>query len=86
MKAHLYILYSEQLGKFYIGATENIEERIRRHLSNHTGFTSRVKDWVLVHQEEFEHINLAKQRERQIKAWKSSLKIRDLITKNDLGS
>jgi putative endonuclease len=62
MKAYLYILYSEHLGKFYIGATENIPERIRRHLSNHTGFTAKTKDWVLVYQEEYDGINLAKKK------------------------
>ena len=36
----VYILYSMNADQYYIGHTgEKIEERIRKHLSNHDGFT-----------------------------------------------
>ena len=42
----LYILYSKTLGRYYVGHCEApLEERLRRHLSNHKGFTGKAKDW-----------------------------------------
>ena len=78
---HLYILYSTILDRFYIGHTgETLEERLRKHLSNHAGFTSKAKDWVVVHSEIYETKAEAYKRERQIKSWKSKKKIREMIS------
>ncbi|MGV8915043.1 MAG: GIY-YIG nuclease family protein [Kaistella sp.] len=75
-----YILYSETLGKYYIGHTgEDLEERLRKHHSNHSGFTSKAKDWSILYFEIFDEKSLAYQRELQIKSWKSKLKIQKLI-------
>jgi putative endonuclease len=42
---YVYLLFSETLDKFYIGHTEMLpEERLRKHLTNHGGFTSKAKD------------------------------------------
>ncbi|MBS1782441.1 MAG: GIY-YIG nuclease family protein, partial [Bacteroidetes bacterium] len=50
-----YILYAESLDRFYIGhTTETIEVRLRKHLSNHKGFTAKAKDWIVVFQENFD--------------------------------
>ena len=50
----VYIIHSETLGKYYIGYTSmSIEERISRHLCEHSGFTSSAKDLKLVHVEEY---------------------------------
>ena len=36
----VYILESNEIDRFYIGMTSmNIDERLRRHLSDHKGFT-----------------------------------------------
>ncbi len=36
----VYILESKEIDRFYIGMTSmNIDERLRRHLSDHKGFT-----------------------------------------------
>jgi len=49
-----YILYSKSLDKYYIGSScENLQERLRKHLSNHKGYTSKIKDWIIVYFEEF---------------------------------
>ncbi len=38
-----YSLYSEILDKYYIGHTEqSMEERLRRHLSDHKGFSAKA--------------------------------------------
>ncbi len=74
-----YILYSESVAKYYIGHTNNIDERIRKHNTNHKGFTGCVNDWKVVYFEEFESKSEAYFRERQVKSWKSKTKIIELI-------
>ncbi len=77
---HLYILHSKTLDKYYVGSCgEDLEGRLRRHLSNHNGFTGRAKDWVLVHFEHYPSIEEAQRRERQIKGWKSRKMIEALL-------
>ena len=77
---YTYILYSETLDKFYIGHTcENLDERLRKHLSNHKGFTAKVKDWKIVYFEILENKSLAYKRELEMKSWKSKIKIKKLI-------
>ena len=79
MNFFLYILFSESINKYYVGSTSNIEERLKKHLSNHKGFTSRVKDWQVVYFEKFENKSLAAKREKQIKSWKSRKMIEHFI-------
>ncbi len=77
-----YILYSPSLDKYYIGHTSmSVEERLRRHLSDHDGFTAKAKDWVLVYVESYEDKSAAHKRELQVKAWKSRKKIMELVSK-----
>ena len=50
-----YILFSQQKNKYYIGHTgDDLSERIRRHNTDHRGFTGGVGDWSLVYQEAFQ--------------------------------
>ena len=69
---HLYILYSKDLDKYYIGHTADVlDERLRKHNSNHRGFTGKAKDWEILYTEIFLSKDLAYTREREIKNWKS---------------
>ena len=81
MQFFVYILYSEILDKYYVGSTKNIEERLRRHLSNHKGYTSKSKDWKVVYDESFDSREEAVKKENEIKKWKSRKKIEILIGK-----
>ena len=81
MKYFFYILYSEKIKKYYIGHTSDIVERIRKHNSNHKGFTGHKNDWELVYSEEYNLKTMAYSRERQVKNWKSKTKIIELINK-----
>ncbi|WP_412850440.1 GIY-YIG nuclease family protein [Chryseobacterium sp. PMSZPI] len=84
LMCYCYILYSKSLNKYYIGhSCENLQERLRKHLSAHNGFTSKVKDWIIVYTENFCSKTLAYKREREIKAWKSKLKIQKLISEKN---
>ena len=76
----VYILHSETKAKYYVGFTgDNPNERIRKHNSNHKGFTGGKGDWKLMYQEQFENKSDAIKREREIKGWKSRFKIEKLI-------
>ena len=78
-----YIIYSKSLDKFYIGFTgDEINARLSKHLANHSGFTGKAKDWQLVYQESFKTIEEAVHREKQIKNWKSAVRIRELIMRS----
>ena len=82
MTATVYILYSCEADKYYIGSTaDNISERLRRHLSDHGGFTSRAKDWALVYSEIFDTRTEALKREKELKGWKNRNRIKELIKK-----
>ncbi len=78
---YTYILFSKIKNKYYVGSTSNMEERIRKHNSNHKGFTGKTNDWELVYTEEFNAITDALSREKQIKKWKSRILIEKLINK-----
>jgi len=76
----VYILFSETADRFYIGFTlAPVEARLRKHLSNHSGFTAKTKDWKIVHTEQFENKSEALRREKEIKYWKSKSRILKLI-------
>jgi len=78
--AIVYILFSCSLNKYYIGCTDvSIEERLRKHLNNHKGLTAKSKDWVVVHTERFTDKKNALSREKQLKSWKSRIKVEELF-------
>jgi putative endonuclease len=59
------------------------EDRLTKHLTNHSGFTAKVKDWIIVHKEVFEEKTDALKRELAIKNKKSRKYIESLISKMD---
>jgi putative endonuclease len=78
--AIFYILYSAGLNKYYIGATDSeLQERIKKHLSDHRGFTAKAKDWKVVYFEDFPDFIAAHRREIEVKKWKSRRLIENLI-------
>ncbi|WP_337966580.1 GIY-YIG nuclease family protein [uncultured Flavobacterium sp.] len=78
-----YVLFSKTLNQYYIGHTsEGLEERLRKHLSNHPGFTGKVKDWIVIYFEEFETKSLAYKRELEVKKWKSRVRVEKLINES----
>jgi putative endonuclease len=77
---YFYILYSSVLDKYYIGHTgDKLEQRLRRHISNHKGFTGVVNDWKIVYTELFGSKKEAYKREREVKNWKSHKLLEKLI-------
>ena len=45
----VYILFSEKLGKYYVGSTEDVEKRILAHNEGLSKFTSLGIPWKQVH-------------------------------------
>ena len=78
----MYILYSEKLNKYYIGACIDIERRLYKHNIGHSKFTSLGIPWKLIYTEQFEDLAVAKKRELQLKKMKSRKYIEALISKN----
>jgi putative endonuclease len=74
-----YILYSPSKNKYYIGSCQDIEDRIRKHNTNHNGFTGKTGDWILKWKEQHPDKIAALKREKQIKNWKSRIMLEKLI-------
>ena len=82
MNYHTYILFSKKLDKYYIGHTcMALEERLKKHNTNHKGFTGRTKDWEVVYFETFDTKKAAYAREREMKSKKSRKYIEQLVSR-----
>ncbi|WP_230383961.1 GIY-YIG nuclease family protein [Pedobacter endophyticus] len=78
---YTYILHSKTRNRYYIGYTSNLGERLIRHNQKGKSFTGNTNDWELVYTESYETKLLARNRELQIKSWKSRTKLEELILK-----
>jgi putative endonuclease len=77
---YLYIIYSVSLDQFYIGQTQNLEDRLFRHNNSGRKSTKKAKDWVLKYTESFSTRSEAVQRETQIKKMKSRSYMESLVS------
>lgn len=80
---YAYILENSKV-RLYIGHTDNLERRLKQHNSPQghellAKYTHRHGPWVLLGSESFETRSLAAQREKQLKPWKSPVKVRTLL-------
>ncbi len=75
--AYVYILESKKNGNFYVGSTDNFQQRLRQHKTGQVRTTLRLLPVDLVFKQECSSIDLAKKVERRIK----NLKRRDYIQK-----
>ena len=76
-----YILFSEKLNKYYVGACTDMDRRLYEHNIGHSKFTSLGIPWKIVYTEEYPTLLEAKQRETKIKSMKSKKYIEELILK-----
>jgi putative endonuclease len=86
MKRHeycVYILTNKSNTVLYIGVTSDLESRVSEHkLKINTGFTSKYNCNKLVYYEEFQWIQDAIAREKQLKAGSRQKKIDLIIADN----
>lgn len=69
------------MDRFYLGhTTEPMDERLRKHLSAHKGWTARAKDWRVVYTEQHPEKAAAYRRELEVKSWKKRSHIEALIS------
>ncbi|MCD4664887.1 MAG: GIY-YIG nuclease family protein [Bacteroidales bacterium] len=69
------------MDKYYIGHSSDIVDRVRKHNTNHKGFTGQTNDWTAVYFEEYTTKSKAYARERQVKKWKNRKRLEQLIAK-----
>ena len=74
---YIYVLQDKLSSKFYVGHTNNIEERIKRHNEGRSGYTKRGQ-WKLYYFEKYKTRSEAMRREKEIKYKKSRRYIENL--------
>jgi putative endonuclease len=77
---YVYVLYSVEYKKIYIGFTSDLEKRIASH--NHPlnkGYTAKFKPWVLIYSETYDSKKLAMLREKQLKTARGRNFIKNFI-------
>jgi len=86
--AHVYVLYSKSIDRFYIGSCDNLESRLSQHRNRifRSAFTRRADDWVLFLS--IDNLTYAQSRkiERHIKRMKSRKYLTDLKSYPELVS
>ena len=84
----VYILQSQTSGRYYIGYTSNLQNRLSKHNRGLTPTTRRLKGpWEIVYTETFKTKSEAIKREKQLKRWKDKNRIERLInSRNILGA
>lgn len=76
----VYILQSQSTGRYYIGQTKNLPERVAYHNANYSRALKNRGPWKLVYREEYGTRGEAVRRERQIKSWKDRSLIERLVS------
>ena len=78
----MYILYSQRLDKYYIGQTDDLEDRVDRHNAGRSGYTKPGRPWELAYTEQFKTRSEAVKREMFLKSpagWLQLKKIKKQI-------
>ena len=73
----VYLIESEKDGRYYIGQTANLEERIKYHNSNRSKYTKNKGPWKLTGYQTFDTRGEAMKEEKRLKKMKN----RDYIYK-----
>ena len=75
----VYILQSAKDKSYYIGYTNNIDDRIYEHNFGRTGYTKLKRPWNLVYKEEYKTRKEAIDREKYLKRTKSKVYLEKII-------
>ncbi len=77
---YVYAISNKIRSVFYIGVTNDLQRRVEEHKSEsyENSFTSRYNCKYLIYYEEFDNVNEAISREKQLKKWNKQKKL-DLI-------
>ncbi|MFC6100179.1 GIY-YIG nuclease family protein [Olivibacter domesticus] len=81
----VYVLYSQEFNKIYIGYTSNLAERFKSHNElAKKGWTIRFRPWIILLTEQFPSKELASAREKQLKSAKGRSYIRQQINQSKM--
>jgi putative endonuclease len=80
MTFHVYILRSETSGRFYVGQTKNLAERVAYHNANYSKSLKNRGPWRLVHNEPYATRTESLKREIYIKRQKDRRFIEALLS------
>ncbi len=76
-RSYVYIVASKKNGTLYIGVCADLAKRVYEHRTDAIeGFTKKYQVHVLVYYEQFENIEEAIRREKQLKKWNREWKIK----------
>jgi len=79
----VYILTNKPNGTLYVGVTGGIDDRMERHFKGEgSAFTTKYKLKILVYFEEFQYVEDAIKREKQLKNWHRQWKINLIKSSN----
>ncbi len=76
---YTYILKSLKDKGYYVGITKNINERLEKHNKGGVISTKNRKPFKLVKYESFNNYLQARNREKEIKAYKGGVKFKELV-------
>ncbi len=79
---YTYVLVCESLGKTYIGQTNNLEDRLKRHNSNRNLFTKNKGKWKLIFSKAFNNRGEAILLEKKLKGFKNKNYLLNWISDN----
>lgn len=79
MMYHCYILICDSSGKLYIGQTNDLDDRLRRHNEGYNLATRNRGPWQLLFAIPFQTRAEAVTLERKLKAFKNPAKVKDWI-------
>jgi putative endonuclease len=85
MEYFVYILLSENSGRYYIGSTSDIAARLARHNAGATPSTKPYRPWKVVYSEIHPNKTEALKRENYIKKMKSREFIESLLARCSTG-
>ena len=78
----VYILFSEDYGKTYVGFTSNLIERFKSHnYLSKKGYTLKFRPWQVLYVEFFTTKSQALKREKLLKSGKGREFIKEIISK-----
>ena len=76
---YTYVLYSKKFDRIYIGYTDNIYFRLKRHNEGLVKSTKAYRPWKLLYHEEFPTRTEAMKREKELKSHKGRDFLRNLL-------
>ncbi|WP_422373802.1 GIY-YIG nuclease family protein [Flagellimonas sp.] len=82
MEYFVYIIYSKSLDRYYVGHSQDLEDRMNRHNRGRSKYTKTAKDWEVKYIERYFSRSEAMAREKDIKRKKSRKYIEFLIGKD----